>query len=272
MRDLEIINKNKEDIDKIVNNFLKKEIINSEKLYVTECSLYAKYSPPKISLQYEKAENEFIEINFYKEHQLNDYWNLDISKGILLVLNNIPELTEITNILVDIHYIHSSLTSLNTRFKINTYGDLKKLKSGIDNCSELNNVGIFGKITINAEKLEVVKVEFESDLLNYIISKKMDNEDFTFFGYKLTHEIVLGNIKLEFTKKKFKAFNSTVNRPPKLLTENKEVYEKINNKDFFMCFKRELIKKMMSDTLQTLNVSSSDLKLRDFEFLKLLDY
>lgn len=272
MHDLKTIDKNKKDIDNILNHFIKDEFLQSKKMSVIECSLFTKFYPPKILLQYELKEHEFIDLNFYKEHQLNDYWNLDLNIKILSILKNIPDLLKVSTILSDIHYIHSSLTSLNTKIKINTYGDLEKIKKSIDNCCSLNDLCISGKFSIDANSLNIVKLEFESDLLNFIIKQRMDSEDFIFFNYKIIYDINMDNFILEFTKKRFKSFNSNINRPPKLLTENKETYESKNNTNFLMDFKKNFIAKMMNETLQILNISIDDIKLRDLDFITMLDY
>lgn len=283
MLELELINQNKKEFDQIIDFLFKPGIVGSNKLSIIDYNLHSKYGNPQIKFKWEDNDNSF-ELNFYKKHSNDPLWNLEIEKGMFNIIKEIPDITIFIKNVTDVFLFSNTINSLINNYSLNIRGLIGLLNQNIDNISELKGetkIGsvkcVTGNIKINPKTQEIVNIEIEYEPFVYINNLMMEKEYQTkdtanYFSYKVEYDFLKKICSLDFCQKSKKFQSYPSNTFSKIIVLNKRTFLEAENKNYLIDFKKCVIENSLEKICKTLNIDLINLKLKDLEFLKLLEY
>lgn len=274
MYDFALTQKHYQEYINLIKHFIYPHILNSPNFCLKKCLLHYEHSGPEIECEYvenNKNGKNSVTFGFYKNKATDQYWLLDVRDDILPILKNIPNNHDSLKMLLDVHYLYLTLTSLTTSFKCNKLNDIKYFHKGITNLKDITNCEVIPRFSIDATTMEVVKIDYTGEIFSYVIENNIEEKNFSFYTYSLEYDFLTKNTTLSFKQKDCKMTNG-VQTSAKIITVKKEVFKESNDPDYYLNFRKALIANMFNNVQKILDTPLDKINLRDLEYLSLLSY
>lgn len=270
MYDIALADKHYLEMKKIIDFFINPNILSSDNFFIKNYLLHYEHSGPQIEFEYVKDNkngSNSVNFSFYKRKATDKFWILDVRDDIIPLLKNIPNCDKSLEMLLDIHYMYKTLTSLTSSFKLEQLNDRDYFKKSVAELRNIDNCEIIPSFVIDPISMKIIKVNYQCGLFD-IEHFELLKKPFTFFSYSLEYDFTDKHTKLIFNQNECK----TSQNSKKITNVKKEVFKESDDQDFYINFKRSLTINMFNKIVKILDTPIDKIKLRDLEYLILLSY